>query len=288
MREISCADLQAAVTGLFLKANREISPDITIFMQSVMPILNVQSDFNQPEVDAFNAWLKESAETYDYCYIELDKYFKGADGTLNDAYMYNATHINLAGGSVWYEALMQPENYYNFPKKLMVEYDAASGEPVGSAPKAPAPAEIESAPTPAAEERGALDILYDEITRAVAVPDMMKLSGDLLSVYLGLLPENFKDGRFYVCSNNLKADEIWLVETESEEAAAQMLEKARERIEIKAQSYRNYLPEEYEIVTRGIAVTRGRLAALFISPDAEAMLAAFDSAVRQFPTEGMA
>lgn len=276
-------------TIAFLDAAREISPDITIFMQSVMPILNVQSDFNQPEVDAFNAWLKESAETYDYCYIELDKYFKGADGTLNDAYMYNATHINLAGGSVWYEALMQPENYYNFPKKLMVKYDAASGEVLDAAHAAPLPAEAAPSPTQApAEERGALDMLYDEITHALDVPEMLRLKDDYLSVYLGLLPENFKDGRFYVCSNNLKADEIWLVETESEEAAAQMLEKARERIEIKAQSYRNYLPEEYEIVTRGIAVTRGKYAALFISPDAEAMLAAFDSAVRQFPTEGMA
>lgn len=263
----------------FLDAAREISPDITIFMQSVMPILNVQSDFNQPEVEEFNAWLKESAEAYNYCYIELDNDFKGPDGTLSDAFMYNATHINLAGGPVWYAALMKPENYYNFPKEFMVEYDAASGMPVSSTPEAPPPAESAplQTPTPAEKERGALDVLYEEITRSLDVPDMMELKNDYLSTYLGLAPEDFKDGRFYVCSNNLKADEIWLVELESEEAAAQMLEKARARIELKAQSYRNYLPEEYEIASRGIAVTRGRYTALFISPDAEAMLAALDS-----------
>lgn len=264
-------------TIAFLDAVREISPDITIFMQSVMPILNVQSDFNEPEVDTFNAWLKESAERYGYCYIELDKYFKGADGTLSDEYMYNATHINLAGGPVWYEALMQPENYYNFPKALMVEYDAASGRPLDSVLEAPLPAEIGQEPAPAVEERGALDALYEEITRGVEVPEMLELKDDLLSVYLGLSPDDFKDGRFYICSNNLKADEIWLVELESEDAAAQMLEKARERIEIKAQSYRNYLPEEYEVVSRGIAATNGKLTALFISPDAETMFAAFSS-----------
>ena len=271
-------------TVAFLNAAREISPDITIFMQSVMPILNVQSDFNQPEVEEFNAWLKENAEAYNYCYIELDKPFKGPDGMLSDAYMYTATHINLAGGPVWYEALMQPENYYNFPKELMVEYDAASGMPVGDAPGATLPAESTPSPAPvsipAEEERGALDVLYEEITRTLEVPAMLELKDDLLSAYLGLSPEDFKDGRFYVCGNNLKADEIWLVELDSEAAAAQMLEKARARIEVKAQSYRNYLPEEYEIASRGIAVTRGRLTALFISPDAEAMLAAFNTAVR--------
>lgn len=270
-------------TIAFLDAVREISPDITIFMQSVMPILNVQSDFNQPEVEAFNAWLKESAELYDYCYIEIDKYFKGEDGTLSDDYMYNATHINLAGGPVWYWALMQTENYYNFPEEFMIEYDAATGEHLDAATKPSAAEETGAAPSPTptpAEERGALDVLYEQVTRTVEVPEMLELKDDFLSVYLGLSPEDFKDGRFYVCSNNLKADEIWLVELESEEAAARMLEKARERIGIKAQSYQNYLPEEYEIVTRGIAVSRGRFTALFISPDAEAMLAAFNAIVQ--------
>ena len=34
MKELSCADLQAAVAGLFLKANREISPDIRAAMEA--------------------------------------------------------------------------------------------------------------------------------------------------------------------------------------------------------------------------------------------------------------
>ena len=282
---LGCNDLaQTDVEGCkqrvtaFLKLVREISPDITIFMQSVMPILNVQSDFNQPEVETFNAWLKDSAESLGYCYIELDKPFKGPDGTLSDDYMYNATHINLSGGPVWYQELMKPENYYHFPEALMVEYDVATGEPLESAPEVPLPAEGESAPA-AAEERGPLDVLYEQITRTFNVPEMMVLKDDLLSAYLGLSPEDYTDGRFYICSNNLKADEIWLVELDSEEAAARMLEKARERIEVKAQSYCNYLPEEYEIASRGVAVTRGKYAALFISPDAEAMLAALDAAI---------
>ncbi len=270
-------------TVAFLNAVRQISPDITIFMQSVMPILNVADEFNQAEVDAFNAWLKESAELYGYCYIELDKYFKGEDGTLNYDYMYNPTHLNMACGPVWYRELMNPENYYNFPEAFLVEYDAATSEPLDRSSEEPQPAESPAAPAPApapeAEERGALDALYEEITRGIQVPEMLQLKGDSLSIYLGLSPEDYKDGRFWVCSNNLKADEIWLVELESEEAAAQMLETARRRIEVKAQSYRNYVPEEYEIVARGIAVTRGRYTALFISPDAEAMREAFFSLV---------
>ena len=109
---------------------------------------------------------------------------------------------------------------------------------------------------------------------------MLRLKDDFLSVYLGLLPENFKDGRFYVCSNNLKADEIWLVELENEDAVQKMMDKARERIQVKASSYELYLPEESEIARRGVAVAKGNYLALFLSPDAERMrdifLAALD------------
>ena len=54
----------------FLELARETTPDITIILQSVMPIHNTGRDFNQQEVDDFNAWLKDNAEANGYCYIE--------------------------------------------------------------------------------------------------------------------------------------------------------------------------------------------------------------------------
>ena len=59
-----------------------------------------------------------------------------------------------------------------------------------------------------------------------------------------------------------------------------MMDKARERIQVKASSYELYLPEESEIARRGVAVAKGNYLALFLSPDAERMrdifLAALD------------
>ena len=99
---------------------------------------------------------------------------------------------------------------------------------------------------------------------------MMELRGDQLS-YLGLQPEDFRDGRFYVCSNGLKADEIWLAEAEDEAAAQALLSKARERIELRAATFDQYLPEESALARKGLAVTSGRWVGLFISENAEKM-----------------
>ncbi len=273
--DLASWDLSFSKTSLirFLEKVRAISPDITIFVQSVMPIKNVQSDFNQAEVDAFNAWLKYSAETYGYCYIELDGYFKGDDGTLSDEYMANPTHINDPGGELWYRELLNVDNYFNFPAKYMVEYDGATGLPLG------VESESEAAEPPPAQEPEPEKTLPEEISGLLEasfdLPDMLRLTGPRLESYLGVGEEYGAGGVFCICADNLRPDEIWLAELEDETAAEAVAALARARIEAKAASYENYLPEAYQVIRQGIVVTRGRFVGLFISPDASRMRQVF-------------
>jgi hypothetical protein len=256
----------------FLNMLRAEFPDLTIFMQSVMPIKNVQADFNEAEVDEFNAWLKDHAEEYGYCYIELDKYFKGSMGTLANKYMYNETHIKNEAGGLWYEQLMNIENYFNFPEKYYVEYDGETDLPVSVLEEAQLLQEAEKQ-----RDRTILDNIYDEIRNRTGNADMLEIKDALISDYFGIEPGEYKDARFYVAGNNLKADEIWIVETSNEEAAENLLGKARERIGIKAETYKVYLPEEYEIAIRGTALRNGRFVGLFISKDPKQMSDVFVS-----------
>ena len=99
---------------------------------------------------------------------------------------------------------------------------------------------------------------------------MLEVSARVDSV-LGIGPEEYEAGRFYFCANGLKADEIWLVKLADEAAVQAMLDKARERIEVKANSLDKYLPAESELTRRGITAAAGNYVALFISPDAEQM-----------------
>ena len=262
----------------FLDMVRACDPDMQIFIQSVMPIRVNMTTFNQQEVEEFNLWLKDNAERLGYCYMELDKPFKDSYGNLSATYRYNDTHINLAGGSVWYKELMKTENYYNLPESFYVEYDGETNLPLSQGPREEREPEPEPEPEPTRPET-VLDTVYSQICEELNCPQMLELDGRTIESYLGLEPGSYTDGRFYLCANNLKADEIWLAEAESEEAAAAILEAARNRIELKASSYEAYLPEESEIARRGIAVSRGRFVALLISPDAERMQEIFLAAV---------
>ena len=257
------------IMGMFLEMVRETNPDITIFVQSVMPIRVNMATFNQSIVDEFNAWLKDNAETYDYCYIELDQHFKGDDGQLAYEHMNNATHLKIASAPYWYEELLNVDNYYHFPEQYYVEYDGLTNLPVEAEA---APEETESQEeAPEAPEETVLDEIYAQICSEISGPEMLELNEKVISGYLGVQPEEYRDGRFYLCANNLKADEIWLMELEDENAARDMQARAQNRITVKADSYATYLPEESAICRHGIAVAKGNYAALFISPDAGKM-----------------
>ena len=269
------------IMGMFLEMVRESDPDITIFVQSVMPIRVNMTTFNQSIVDEFNTWLKDNAETYDFCYIELDQHFKGNDGQLAYEHMNNATHLKIASAPYWYDELLNIENYYHFPEKYYVEYDGLTNLPVADepAPEEPEIPEETPAPEEAVREETVLDEIYARICSELSCPEMLELNERTITGYLGLRPEEYRDGRFYLCANNLKADEIWLIETEDEAAARDMQARAQERITMKAESYERYLPEESEISRQGVAVTKGRYVALFISPDAQRMRDIFLSAL---------
>ena len=257
------------IMGMFLEMVHETDPDITVFVQSVMPIRVSMATFNQSIVDEFNAWLKDNAETYDYCYIELDQHFKGDDGQLAYEHMNNATHLKIASAPYWYEELLNVDNYYHFPEQYYVEYDGLTNLPVEAEA---APEETESQEeAPEAPEETVLDEIYAQICSEISGPEMLELNEKVISGYLGVQPEEYRDGRFYLCANNLKADEIWLMELEDENAARDMQARAQNRITVKADSYATYLPEESAICRQGIAVAKGNYAALFISPDAGKM-----------------
>ncbi len=255
----------------FVDLVKETDPYIPVFIQSVMPIRENMATFNQTIVDEFNEWLKENAESYGYCYIDLAPYFKGDDGQLSYSYKYrnDATHITSAGAPIWYEQLLNTENYYNFPQDYYVEFDSLTNLPVES--EAAPEEQTEEAGAQAPREETALDLILERIRSGVSCPEMLELNERTVAGYLGLEAGSCLDGRFLVCANNLKADEIWLTELEDEAAAQSMRDRALERIEVKAGSYEQYLPEESAIARRGVAVASGRYAALFISPDAERM-----------------
>ena len=116
-----------------------------------------------------------------------------------------------------------------------------------------------------------LQAVYDEIAKLPDQPEMLPLSAKKLSSYYGIDADSCPQAIAAVCGDGLRVDEIWLFEAGSEEQAEQILAVAKSHVEQVCSETENYLPEQNAVAKQARALRIGNFAALFISPDAEAM-----------------
>ena len=116
---------------------------------------------------------------------------------------------------------------------------------------------------------------YEKLAQAVELPDMLELPEDLILDLCGINAEDVNQCRVVICEDSLRTDEIWLVEAKDEERAKAVEALAQNRLKAKAEESITYSPEQYAVVEKAQLIRTGRFVALLVSPDAEALAAAF-------------
>lgn len=112
------------------------------------------------------------------------------------------------------------------------------------------------------------------------LPEMMVLDEDLMMNLLGIPAEDCAQVVTAVCADGLAADEVWLIEAKDAQALERLKALAQNRLEAKAEETENYLPDQYVVVKQAQVVTQGNYLALLVSPQVDALKAAFEDAVK--------
>ena len=109
----------------------------------------------------------------------------------------------------------------------------------------------------------------------VEMPEMMRVEEDLLLDMYGIKAEQYKQVEVYLCVNSLRADEIWLIEAVSETALAELKALAEFRLTAKDEESVTYSPEQNAVVKKAHLATYGNYLVMIVSPEVEAITAAF-------------
>ena len=116
---------------------------------------------------------------------------------------------------------------------------------------------------------------------AVGMPNMLDMAPDMqLSIY-GIRQEDVKQSKVVVCTDGLRADEVWLLEAVSAEAAEKLKGLAESRLKQKDAESITYSPEQNVIVKKSHISTVGNYVIFICSPDVEAMVSAVNAALGQ-------
>ncbi len=123
-----------------------------------------------------------------------------------------------------------------------------------------------------------LQKLYEQLAAEPDMPEMMLLSAKQAEKFYGLDLSACPQAVLALCDDGLRVDEIWLIEAESAEQAAAILETAKAHVEQICSETENYLPDQYAVAKDARVLQIGSSVALLISPQAEAMEQAFRAA----------
>ena len=109
---------------------------------------------------------------------------------------------------------------------------------------------------------------------AIGLPNMLDMAPDMqLNIY-GIRAEDVKQSKVVVCTEGLRADEVWLIEAVSAEAAAKIKTLAENRVKQKDAESITYSPEQNVIVKKSHISVEGNFVIFICSPDVEKLVVA--------------
>ena len=111
-----------------------------------------------------------------------------------------------------------------------------------------------------------------------SLPNMLVLNEDQMLNFCGIRADQCKQAVVAVCSDGLRADEIWLIEAKDEVALKELESLAQGRLTRKGEESITYSPEQYEVVQAAKVITAGNYLAVIVTPEAAALAEQFNAA----------
>ena len=123
------------------------------------------------------------------------------------------------------------------------------------------------------EKAAELDVhaAMETLLAEAPIQEAMELTeADMLSFY-GIEADQMADFAAVTCAMGIAADEIVIVKAADEDSAQAVEELLLQRLENRKSEFQNYLPDQYEVLTRGTVERDGVYVRLIVSPQSEAL-----------------
>ena len=116
--------------------------------------------------------------------------------------------------------------------------------------------------------------VYDSMKGTL--PEMVLMDEAMMLNFCGIKAEQCKQVVVAVCSDGLRADEVWLIEAADEAALEELKSLAEGRLTRKGEESITYSPEQYKVVEKAEVITAGNYLAVLVSPNVDALVGIFN------------
>jgi len=131
-----------------------------------------------------------------------------------------------------------------------------------------------------AKQPGSVQDVVERLEKASLLADLQAGDLDTLGRLYGLDASQVEDFALYTAPSNIRAEEILVLKLKDVQDMDEVRAKIQERIAKRADSFRDYLPEQYALIENHCLMTAGNYVFLAIVEDVAAAEEAFRNAGR--------
>ena len=124
------------------------------------------------------------------------------------------------------------------------------------------------------------EALYQKMEALGQFPEMVRRSGEDVFDYYGIDPEQCKQLVNYAAADGLMTDEFLLAEVNDPAYAEEIEALLKEQISSQAETYREYMPEEYPKISKARVERIGNYVLVLVGEDVSALYAIYTDALK--------
>ncbi|XID94922.1 DUF4358 domain-containing protein [Paenibacillaceae bacterium WGS1546] len=121
----------------------------------------------------------------------------------------------------------------------------------------------------------------ERIQQAANFNEMQRGDAEKLRKTYRIEASDVADFVLYTAVSNVKADELAVVKVKDASEIESMMDQIRQRIEAQTVKFKDYRPEEYDLIEKHVLKSKGPFVFFAVSKDAGRMERAFDDAFKQ-------
>lgn len=122
--------------------------------------------------------------------------------------------------------------------------------------------------------------ISEKIGQAADISQMKEGSEAKLKKLFDISTEELDEFAFYMAPSNVKADEILIIKVKDSNNIDAIKDKIVKRADKQANTFKDYAPEEYNLLEKKVVKNEGNYILYVVSKDAEKISSAFDESFK--------
>ncbi|MFU0800632.1 MAG: DUF4358 domain-containing protein [Xylanivirga thermophila] len=130
------------------------------------------------------------------------------------------------------------------------------------------------------EKEPSMAEIWENIKKSSDVSEMIKGDQKDFDKLYDMDKDEVEEFLLYLAPSNIRSDEVAVIKANKKDDIDDIIDNIKDRIEDKKEGFKDYIPEEYELIQKHVLTSKGNYVLFVVSKDAEKIEEAFENSFK--------